>query len=385
MAKAEYGVDLALSNPALSTARNILQRARANGWSDVDPYDGLAGYADRLLPRRALLARRLLIQSVMRSPPAVRNLLGISPRQEPYTAGVLLSAASLLDDRFSQDELLEVLATTCLPDGAWGYSFPVVTRAASYGPDSPNLISTSFAALGLLDYLQRNPSAEGAKAVLKRGVAWIVAEAWDSKMAGFRYHAGNPHLIFNASALAACVVGSADELFGSRNSEMVQGALQRVMEAQQPDGAWPYGDTPRLGWVDSHHTGFVLKSLLLTPQRLRPAAWDEVTERGLRFYRTHLMNGDGAPRATPTKGYPRDSLAAGQAIETLALAAATFESHDCARLSRQVLAWSQENLTRTDGRYRFRLGRFFPWPGAYLRWGEVHIALGAAQLSQLDL
>lgn len=39
-----------------------------------------------------------------------------------------------------------------------GYGFPVVTRAAQYYPEEPDVISTVFAGLGLFDWIE----AEGA-------------------------------------------------------------------------------------------------------------------------------------------------------------------------------------------------------------------------------
>jgi polysaccharide biosynthesis protein VpsJ len=373
----------AVPDPA-SIAFEILLRAQQRGWRDFDPYDGLSGLGS-ILPQQAVLGRRVVTQTVMRTTPRLRWALGVSPRRDAYSLGLLLSTCTLLGaearNRFGKDLTDGLVELQLKGVGGWGYGFPVVTRAANYGPDTPNLISTAFAALGILDHIEGAGGGPTTLQMVEKAVDWLVSSLWDEHLDGFRYHPGNHEFIYNASILGALVLARASVVLGTGHMDLAERAASRVIEALRVDGSWQYGQGSRLGWVDNHHTAFILKALLLIPDSARPARWDEALNRGLSYFVENLIEEDGTPRAGPDRRYPLDSLAAGQAIETLALATSITGDLRFLHRSETVYAWSEANLRRADGRYRFRRGRFLPWPGAYLRWGEAHIALGAARLS----
>jgi hypothetical protein len=323
----------------------------------------------------------------MRTSPKLRFLVGVRPHREAYTAGLFLSTAVLLDDESFAGvipELVALLADLRISSvGAWGYGFPVTTRAASYEPTEPNSIATAFAALGLVDALEAGHAAPGAEKMLSEAVDWLCSSLWEEEWSAFRYHTGNDHLIYNASILCALVVARAANLVGAGGLDLATRAVQRVIDAQAADGSWAYGAGTGLNWVDNHHSAFILKALLLLPPEIRSDGWRDSVLRGLQFFDERLIARDGAPLARNDRRYPQDSLAAGQAIETLALAASVLGDDRFEQRARTVLAWTQLHLLRGDGRYRFRQGRRFSWPGAYLRWGEAHVALGAARLAAL--
>jgi hypothetical protein len=377
-----------VSRPVHSDPREIawaiMARAQRSKWSDYDPYDGLSGFAFTPVSQR-VLSKRILTQVVMRTSPCLRRLLGIPPHVDAYTLGILSSTAAVLGDAAIREfgtDLIDGLASLRVADtGAWGYAFPVVTRAAQYGPDTPNLISTAYASLGLFDLIEASGDGSAASELALDATSWVVASLWDDDLCGFRYHRGSREFIYNASILGALVVARSHELLGIGDPGLARRAGSQVIAAQAADGSWPYGQSSHLNWVDNHHTAFILKALLLMPEAARPPGWRIAVERGFSFFLEYLLATDGAPKPAPDRRYPLDGLAAGQTVETLALASAMLGEALYLERANTAFEWTEDNLRRRDGRYRFRRGRYFNWPGAYLRWGEVHIALGAARLS----
>ena len=88
--------------------------------------------------------------------------------------------------------------------------------------------------------------------------------------------------------------------------ERVARAVERTLDAQRPDGSWPYGEGGNLAWTDSFHSGYVLLCL----DRLRDVdvRVGEAVARGAAHYRA-FFDADG-PRA-PVGGqaaFPRTPI-----------------------------------------------------------------------------
>ena len=67
---------------------------------------------------------------------------------------------------------------------------------------------------------------------------------------------------------------------------------ERTLDAQRPDGSWPYGEGRNLAWADSFHTGYVL--LCLDRLRAVDGRVGEAVQRGAAHYRGFF---DAAGRA----------------------------------------------------------------------------------------
>ena len=142
----------------------------------------------------------------------------------------------------------------------------------------PNVVATSFSA---------NALAEAAEVLEEplwreravRAAHWV-AEVFLSEEGYFAYHGHSDRLVHNANLLGAALV---HELAPSAPgaAEAVRVATARTLDAQLPDGTWPYGEAAGLEWVDGVHTGYVLDSLC----RLEgvDSRIPEAIERGARF------------------------------------------------------------------------------------------------------
>jgi hypothetical protein len=183
-----------------------------------------------------------------------------------------------------RDAALEALGRLCedrsAGEDAWGYPFPVQTRWSYYGAGTPNVVVTAFAVAALVEAAEILGVDEFA-ARGRRAAAWVLDTLYNEQQGIFVYHPGNDSLIHNANLLGARAVRQ-----GGLDSPAARAATAcatvNTLEAQRPDGSWPYGQGPGLAFVDSFHTGFVLDCLVTLGDEMSAAS--AALERGSRFY-----------------------------------------------------------------------------------------------------
>jgi hypothetical protein len=155
--------------------------------------------------------------------------------------------------------------------------------------------------------------------------------------------------------------------------------VKYTVARQRPDGWWPYGERPGLGWVDGFHTGYVLDGLLTCidcgiGDGDANAAW----RLGLRFYVDHLTTPKGEPRYTPDALFPIDGQCAAQAIETLSRSAR--REPELAERRWCVADYALTRLRRKDGAFSFQRRRFWTNRIAHPRWVEAPMLAALARL-----
>jgi hypothetical protein len=220
---------------------------------------------------------------------------------------------------------------------------------------------TAFAGHAFLDVGGFEGQVEQALAFARSS---LLAEQGGTRFYG--YHPGAEVAIHNANLLVASLAaraGAADE----RDADAVAFTLAR----QREDGSWPYGEHPRVSWVDGYHTAYVLDALRLWDAAgLEPTAGDAL-RRGLDLFLSRLVDPDGAPRATTTSRYPLDTHAAATAVTTLT------RLGEVSAASR-VLDWTLAHMRRPDGRFAYRRGRVMRNAVPYVRWSDGHMLLALA-------
>ncbi|MFH8738599.1 hypothetical protein [Streptomyces sp. NPDC017964] len=292
----------------LVLADRLFRWADARDWAGPDPYDGLSGPLGRLAVHRVL--RQVVLQTVKRSRIDLRPVLGIHPLRTATAAGTAAGACARLSaspvwreralrlGRSAADEQLSGRYA-----GLWRYEFDVQTRWAYYPASVPNLVATTFCADGCLDTETLDDEAV-------RSLAHGLMEHLHNGEF-FTYTPASDVLVHNANLMGAALAGRlacTETLPGEladRLADAARGAVEVSLNGQRPDGSWPYGRGPRLGWVDGFHTGYVLLRLeqagtLLSVDVRRPL------ERGVDHYLRHLFDGplpryfaDGRSRRDP--------------------------------------------------------------------------------------
>ena len=376
-----------LANRCLDAALALSEAAARSDFRGPDPFDGLWWHWPRALVggRRR---RQALAQLHARSPVDVRRLYR---RRHPLTAKALGVFASV-------EARAQRLTAAAAPRGvglravealdgdrgagphAWGYPWDVQTRWSFYPAGSPNVVVTAFAASGLLE----TGAGTGRADLVDRAqtaAGWVRDELWVEPEGYFAYHVGRPVNIHNASLLGAWLVDAAGGPDPAARGRVAR-AVQRTLDAQRPDGSWPYGEAANLSWADSFHSGYVL--LCLDRLRAVDGSVGEAVERGAAHYRG-FFDAAGRARLWADKPFPEDAHSAGTGLSALGalVRRGLVEREVLERVALRVLEHGLRRGHAVHRRYRWGASTV-----RYLRWCDAHVALGlvdaAAALRGVD-
>jgi prenyltransferase beta subunit len=233
---------------SIQTSQELVLRMDNLNYESYDYYDGLLSPISNLL--NTSFQRRLFVQINKRFPYYLRPVLGIPKTRMCVNLAAALKTISLsgkLEMSSTVDELAEQILSAQKSDGGWGYEFDADLRWGSYSANSSNLIATYFCVNALTLAGVKGSWASNVRSYLER----------QNEGRYFRYAANNKALIHNANLLAAV---SLDLVGGSRT--MIKQALDTTLSYQQDDGAWAYGESDSLSWIDNFHTTYVLEAIL---------------------------------------------------------------------------------------------------------------------------
>ncbi len=290
---AEFTADLMTPEEIERRADRVFRLLDDCGWAGPDPYDGLTSPLARLTVHPFL--RQVLLQTVKRSRVDLRPFLAIRPLRTATACGLGATACSRLADsplwRGRAHELGRWTAARQLRGrhtGLWGYEFDVQTRWGYYPSSMPNIVATTFCADGCLD----SGTLDGG------GAERLAAGLLDGLYTGthFAYTPASGTLIHNANLMGAALATRLAFLDGmprplaSRLLDAARTAVSATVAGQRPDGAWPYGTSASLGWVDGFHTGYVLLRLEAAARGLG-LEHDKAIDSGVRYYLDHLFDG----------------------------------------------------------------------------------------------
>jgi hypothetical protein len=359
----------------VAVALGLAEQAERAAFRGPDPYDGLWwGWPRPLVAGRR--RRQALIQAHARCPFDMRRLYRRDPSRIAKTLGVfgsvgvraarLAGAAPPLELGLRAVDLLD--SDRMAGPRAWGYHWDMQTRWSFYPAGSPNVVVTTFAASGLLEgaaLMDRADFAERARGAAR----WVAEELWIEPEGYFGYHPARPVNIHNANLLGAWLVHVtlADE---PEASARVRRALTRTLDAQRPDGSFPYGETGGLEWADSFHTGYVLTCLARLAD-VDPRVGDALARGAARYER--FFDARGRAQLWASKPYPEDAHSAGTGLTTLA-ALVRLGVADRALLERVAVRLLDAGIR--GGHAVHRRHRRWRTTVQYLRWCDAHVALG---------
>ena len=363
----------------LDAALALSESAARAGFRGPDPFDGLWWRWPRALVggRRR---RQAIVQLHARSPVDLRRLyrrrhrvirqgarglrLGrgaraAADRAPPRRASSACARCELLDaDRSAGPRRRGATRGTCRRGGASirpaprTSSSPRSRRAGcSRAPPRPG----------------RGDLADRARAAAR----WVLDELWIEPEGYFAYHRG-PARQHPQRQPARRVAGrmSRGRDGSARPRAGACGRCERTLDAQRPDGSWPYGEGRNLAWADSFHSGYVLMCL----DRLRAVDGrvGEAVQRGAAHYRG-FFDAAGRARLWADKPFPEDAHSAGTGLSALSVAGAPRAGRARAARARGAAgprSWPARRARRAPP---LPLGRTTV---RYLRWCDAHVALG---------
>lgn len=362
-----------MSGSTSNAVTRIRRWGETRDWRGYDPYDALNSPFAPYLTFGSRLARRVLTQAVKLSPLNLRPALRIAPAWNSKAIALVASAYSRL--AAAGDETANGPArrwlTWLVDNGSadvglgWGYHFDVQTRFFSYPRGTPNVIATSFAAHALLDGQELLGDKRWGEAV-ERSCEFLLARLLHTEAGRvyFRYLPAETELVHNANVLGCSVLARAAAFLGREDlRETVHRALPASLDAQRPDGSWPYAEGEGHDWVDNFHTGYVLEGLAMCDP-LFPVR--SQLERGVDYWERKLFLPDGTPKYFAERAWPIDAHNYAQAIETrLAVASWRPGAVDAAeRCARQLV----ESMLTPDGHVAFQRRRWWTSKVPYVRW-----------------
>jgi hypothetical protein len=379
----------------LAASLDRLERwGAARDWLGPDPYEGLNATRLGLLKRRPL-GRRLLIQAVKRSPVDLRRPLGIEPRHNAAAIAQLLNAYSLLAEAGREGAAeraewavgrLAALRCAAYPEACWSYHFDVETRFFFYGERTPNTIATAFAGLALLEHADRvGAGAEAALGLATGAGEFFLRRVPRTEGEGgsyFGYLPDDRSPIHNANLLACSLLAALAARTGREDfAEAARSGVGYALAHQRPDGSWPYAEGERGGWVDGHHTGYVLDALLRCERALGaepPIA--AARRRGLDFYAARLIDADGAAGFYADELYPIDGQSLAQAMISFALAFEHDHDERDLELAWRVFGYAARRMQRSDGAFVFQKLRLWTNRVPHVRWVQAPMLEALARL-----
>jgi hypothetical protein len=360
----------------LHTLRELDDYARRADFRGYDPYDALMSPIFRLPILRSNRYIRLGAQQVLRRLPVnLRPVLGIRKHSSAVTCARMLEGYVCLSGRGDDYEepidaclrRLSELRSCGYSGDCWGYEFDWEPRHAARAIPAgvPNIVATGIVANSLFETyrLTRNRSArdscESAAQFLLRDLERTRAPngsfCWG-------YFPLDRQLVLNANMKGARLCAQVFSITGDTElREAAHAAVKFVVAHQRPDGAWPYAVGDVRSWVDNFHTGYLLDALDAYERYADDRTFEETKERGWRYYRTHFLTTDCAPRSLDHKLYPVDATACAQTITTLC----TFEDVPTAV---RTAEWTLANMRRRDGAFIYQRHAHYKNRIPYMRW-----------------
>lgn len=370
-----------------------LKAADFRGW-EFD--DLLASRAVRAVTSRSLLAQRIAIQVGERLPLNIRGVLRV-PRLESTKARAFMAKGLLcrrgaggdpswLADARAHLSWLAEHSSTEFPGMSWGNAFDFASRAGLFPAGMPTVVWTAHTAeaFGMAWRL----TGEQQYAEVVRAAGRFVSEALerheDADGICIGYAPGRLTLVHNSNLLGAVTLLRAVQAGAPESyAEVARQAFRWSVSRMNSDGSWYYGEGPRYEWIDNFHTAYVLDCLCTAHALLGESVVSaDVTERTYRYWRLTFFEDDGRPNYYHDRAYPIDIQCCSQAIETGCRVAHLFQ--DSAGLAERVTNWTLANMRKSNGAFRYRVGRLLRNDLESLHWGESTMlsALGHLLLLQ---
>ncbi len=200
---------------------------------------------------------------------------------------------------------LEVLKETRSPgfdNYCWGYPFNWETRRGTMWRDTPLITTVPYVYEAFREVYQIDGDQKW-RDVMQSIVRHAVQDYRDvetsSNASSCFYKPGEEDSsgVINASAYRAFLLTAASVDFSEESYRKIADRnLNFVLQAQKPDGSWPYSTDEVRNFVDHFHTCFVLKALAKIEAITKDPGCTKAIERGVDYYVRNLFDERGLPK-----------------------------------------------------------------------------------------
>lgn len=196
-------------------------------------------------------------------------------------------------------EMLKESRCPGYPRYAWGYPFHWETVWGTFPRGTPMITGTPYCYDAFADVFAIDGNPEW-RLVMESTVEHVVHDLHDTELSpgvcACSYTPMDRRQVINANSYRAQMLARASRDLGKPAYwEIGECNLRYVLQAQNPDGSWPYATDGLGNFIDNFHTCFVLKHLARIYEITQmPEAWQAI-ERGARYYREKLLDDSGLP------------------------------------------------------------------------------------------
>jgi hypothetical protein len=274
---------------------------------------------------------------------------------------------------------LEELKKSRCPDFqeyCWGYPFNWVTRNGVMKRDTPLITSTPYVYEAFLQVHRIEPRDEWLailKSIVRHACRDIKDYPTSETASSCSYSPFDGGGVVNAAAYRGAMLTSAAQVLEQPECEAIaKRNVNFVLEAQNPDGSWPYAKDGVRDFVDHFHTCFVMKALAKVHRFTGDPRVLAALRRGVDYYLANLFADDGLPRpfsvAPRLTVYKRELYDCAECINLCLLLRDRFPELD-AKLD-TVVAGILRDWIKPDGSFRSRQ-LMFGWDNVPMhRWAQ---------------
>ncbi|HEY8549382.1 MAG TPA: hypothetical protein VIL35_05440 [Vicinamibacterales bacterium] len=349
-----------------------LDRYGETSWDHQSYYAGPIGRRAKALYYRSPRLGTLAVAPMVASEaflPAARRLFH-RPMRFPiadahYAMGFGYLYESTGEPRFfdRMAHFLDELEASRCPgyaDRGWGYPFDWVTRNGTIRAQTPLITSTPYVYEAFTQAIDLRPDTrwiETADSIVRHVCTDIRDFETSPRASTCSYTPFDQGGVVNASAYRAGMLALAAQRTGREALWAIgERNLRFVLEAQNPDGSWPYAVDGERHFVDHFHTCFVMKGLAKVHRVTGDPACGAALERGIEFYLRHLFDEDGLPRpfarAPRLTVYRRELYDCAECINLCLLLRDRFPLLD--GVLRRVVSAVLRDWVKPDGSFRSR-------------------------------
>jgi hypothetical protein len=375
----------------------LLSYIEKQEFKGYDPYDALNSW----LPYQALgkYSQAFAIQFFKRNPVNLRPFTGVKKGLNPKGIGLLLNAYSKLylktqNDRYKEkaDYLFNLLLTLRSPkysNYCWGYNFDWANPKKVVPEYHPNIVATSFAAKGILEYYK----ISGNQNILN--ILISVCEFILSDLPVARTNAGIcfsytdiiQDCCFNASMLGAEILAATGSLTKiEKYNEHAFNALNFTLYYQKEDGHWNYEvdiKNGKEGVQIDFHQGYILDSIYNIVKEMK--SLDNLgikainaIKKGTAFYRENQFYDDGRSLRRLPRVWPVDIHNQSQGIITFSLLKEFDDKY--LDFANTIAKWTIRNMQDDSGYFYYQKHSLFLNKIPYMRWSQAWMLLAFSYL-----
>lgn len=368
--------------------KNYCEAQQYKGW---DPYDGLNSKIFQATPlKKSRFARLAWIQLFKRNPINLRKILMVPKQYNTKGIGLFLygycnlyeiakagniefgTTEDLLQNINFLSDLLIKLSSRGYDNACWGYNFDWQNRVFFQPRFTPTVVATSFCGEALFrayEITQNKAQLDCALSSCNFVVEDLNRTVLSDNNFIFSYSPLDNSQVYNASLLGSKLLAIGFSY--TKNLEwlkLINKSTKAIINKQENDGSWIYGEDKVQDWVDSFHTGFNLECIWKVSKYTDNDEFLQSFDKGLKYYLDNFFLDQKVPKYYNNKTYPIDTHSPAQLIVTLAH---TDLLPKYKSMANDVIDWTMENMQSPQGPFYYQLKKGIPSKISYMRWAQA--------------